>query len=138
MEPVSRRSVLSGACALFALSGIGALPAAANDAVKKIANGRLSVQLKKVPELSKVGGSVNIGYVKGSPVAITRTGASSYVAFSLSCPHQGAIVEREGSGWICEAHGSQFKLNGDLVMGPATTRLARIPIKVSRGIATIG
>lgn len=138
MEPISRRNVITGACAIIALGGFGAIPAAANSAVKKLANGRLSVQLRNIPELSKVGGSVNIGNVKGAPVAITRIGASRYIAFNLSCPHQGVTVGKTDSGWRCEAHGSEFKANGDLVMGPATTRLARVPIKVSRGIATVG
>jgi Rieske Fe-S protein len=138
MENLSRRTVLSGACAIVALSGLGSLPAAANSAVKKLANGRVAVTLKGIPELAQVGGSVGIGNVKGRPVGITRTGTSSYIAFSLLCPHQQVTVERVPSGWKCEAHGSEFKANGDLVMGPATTRLARVPIKVSRGVATVG
>lgn len=142
MEELSRRKVLTGACALVALSGFGggfaALPAAANSNVKKLANGRVSVTLKKIPELANVGGSIAIGNVKGKPVAITRTGTNSYFAFTLNCPHQGVIVSREGEGWVCSAHGSEFAANGDLVMGPATTRLARVPIKVSKGIATVG
>lgn len=138
MEPISRRNVITGACAILALGGLGEIPAVANSAVKKLANGRLSVQLRNIPELAKVGGSVRIGNVKGAPVAISRTGASTYIAFNLSCPHQGVTVGRTSSGWKCEAHGSEFKANGDLVMGPATTRLARVPIKVSRGVATVG
>jgi Rieske Fe-S protein len=138
MEDLSRRALLSGACAIFTLSGLGALPAAASNAVKKLANGRVSVTLKIIPELAKIGGSVSIGNVKGRPVAITRTGASSYIAFSLSCPHQGVTVSRQEGGWMCEAHGSEFSINGDLVMGPATTRLPRVPIKVNRGVAVVG
>ena len=142
MAEVSRRAVISGACAIVALSGLGALPAAANTAVKRLANGRASVTLSKIPELAKVGGSVSIGNVKGRPAAITRTGASSYIAFHLNCPHQQIIVSRTESGWKCEdasgGHGSEFKANGDLVMGPATSRLPRVPIKVVRGVATVG
>ena len=138
MEELSRRALLTGACAIATLSGLGALPAAASNSVKKLANGRVSVTLKSIPELAKVGGSVGIGNVKGRPVAITRTGTSSYIAFSLSCPHQGVTVKRDEEGWSCEAHGSEFAANGDLVMGPATTRLPKIPIKVSRGVAVVG
>lgn len=142
MAEVSRRAVISGACAIVALSGLGALPAAANTAVKRLANGRASVTLRKIPELAKVGGSVSIGNVKGRPAAITRTGASSYIAFHLTCPHQQINVSRTETGWKCEdangGHGSEFKANGDLVMGPATTRLPRLPIKVARGVATVG
>ncbi|MGI9198811.1 MAG: ubiquinol-cytochrome c reductase iron-sulfur subunit [Candidatus Nanopelagicaceae bacterium] len=142
MEAISRRTAITGACGILLLSGLGEIPAAANSAVKKLANGRLSVQLKRIPELSKVGGSVSIGNVKGAPVAITRTGTSSYTAFSLNCPHQNVKLTKTESGWICDpdagGHGSEFKANGDLVMGPATTRLVRVPIKVSRGVATVG
>lgn len=135
---MDRRALLSGACALLALSGLAAFPAAASAEVRKIGNGRLSVKLKSIPELSQVGGSVGIGNVKGKPVAITRTGTNSYIAFSLNCPHQGVKVSKKESGWVCEAHGSEFESDGDLVLGPATTRLPRVPMKISKGVATVG
>jgi Rieske Fe-S protein len=137
-EPVSRRSFLAGACGLFVLSGVQALPASANSAVKKLSNGKLSVQLSKIDALAQVGGSVRIGIIKGSPVAVTRTGTSSYIAYSLRCPHQGIPVKKTETGWRCEEHGSEFEPDGDLILGPATTRLPRIPMRVSRGIATVG
>jgi len=39
---------------------------------------------------------------------------------------------------MCNAHNSEFESDGDLVLGPATTGLTKVRIKVSRGIATIG
>ncbi|MGI9131043.1 MAG: ubiquinol-cytochrome c reductase iron-sulfur subunit [Candidatus Nanopelagicaceae bacterium] len=135
---INRRALLSGACALLVLTGLGALPASANTGIRRLGNGRVSVKLKSLPELSKIGGSVGIGNVKGKPVAITRTGNSSYVAFSLSCPHQGVKLSWEENGWICDAHGSEFKADGELVLGPATTRLPRVPMKIAKGVATVG
>jgi len=135
---INRRALLTGACALIALTGLGAMPALASTEVKKLGNGRVSLKLSGLPELSKVGGSVGIGNVKGKPVAITRTGTSSYIAFSLSCPHQGVKLTQAATGWVCDAHGSEFEADGDLVSGPATTRLPRIPMKVSKGVATVG
>lgn len=135
---LDRRALLSSACALLALSGLAAFPTSASAEVRKISNGRLSVKLKSIPELSQVGGSVGIGNVKGKPVAITRTGTSSYIAYSLNCPHQGVKVSKKESGWVCEAHGSEFESDGDLVLGPATTRLPRVPMKISKGVATVG
>jgi Rieske Fe-S protein len=137
MEPITRRSLFVGACAILALSG-SQVPAAANAAVKKLPGGRLAVDLKAVPALAEVGGATRIGSVKGVPVAIARTGASKYVAFNLKCPHQGVTVTRSENGWVCSAHLSEFEADGDLVLGPATTALARVPIKVSRGVATLG
>jgi Rieske Fe-S protein len=137
MEPITRRSLFAGACVVLALGG-AEVPAAANPAVKKLSGGRLSVDLKAVPALAKVGGATRIGTLRGVPVAIARTGISKYLAFSLKCPHQGVTVTRNENGWVCSAHLSEFEPDGDLVLGPATTGLARVPIKVSRGVATLG
>jgi Rieske Fe-S protein len=135
---INRRALLTGACALLALTGLGALPASASSEIRKLSNGRVSVKLKSIPELAKVGGSVGIGNVKGMPVAITRTGTYSYIAFSLSCPHQGVKLTQAPTGWVCGAHGSEFKADGALVAGPATTSLPRVPMKISKGTATVG
>ncbi len=137
MEPISRRSLLVGACAILALSG-AEVPATANAAVKKLPGGRLSVKLKAVPALAKVGGATRIGSVKGVPVAIARTGTTKYIAFNLACPHQGVTVTRNEKGWVCSAHLSEFEPDGNLVLGPATTGLTRVPIKISKNIAIIG
>jgi Rieske Fe-S protein len=137
MEPISRRSFIAGVCAVVALGG-SEIPAAANAAVKKLPGGRLSVDLKAMPALAKVGGATRIGSIKGVPVAIARTGTSKYIAFNLLCPHQKVAVTQNEKGWVCNAHGSEFESDGDLVLGPATTGLARIPVKISKGVATIG
>ena len=137
MESISRRSLFAGVCAVVALGG-SEVPAAANAAVKKLPNGKLSVTLKNLPALSAVGGAMRIGSIKGVPIAIARVGTNKYTAFNLRCPHQGITVSRTESGWMCNAHNSEFEADGDLVLGPATTGLTKVAIKVSRGIATIG
>jgi Rieske Fe-S protein len=137
MEPISRRSFIAGVCAVVALGG-SEIPAVANAAVKKLPGGRISVNLKAVPALAKVGGATRVGSVKGVPVAIARTGTSKYIAFNLLCPHQGVTVTQNENGWICKAHSSEFEADGDLVLGPATTGLARVAIKISKNVATIG
>jgi len=137
MEPISRRSLIVGTCAILA-TGMTAVPAEAKKAVKKLPGGKLSVKLKAIPDLAEIGGSTRVGSLKGVPVAIARTGTSEYVAFSLKCPHAGTTVSRDEKGWVCSAHLSEFEADGKLVLGPATTGLERVPIKVSRGKATLG
>jgi Rieske Fe-S protein len=137
MEPITRRSLFAGACAVVALGG-SEIPAAANAAVKRLPSGKLSVTLKDLPALSAVGSAMRIGSLKGVPVGIARVGTNKYTAFNLRCPHLGITVTRSKSGWLCKAHYSEFEPDGDLVLGPATTGLTKVPIKVSRGIATIG
>jgi Rieske Fe-S protein len=139
MKDVSRRSFLAGACGLIAIGGVSALPAAAQTALRKLPDGRIEVTLKSVPELASVGGAVAIGNVKGVPVGLTRTGSSGYKAMSLRCPHQGVTVNRSDIGWTCFAHGSEFESDGDLVRGPATRGLSRIPVSaVRKGKVIVG
>jgi Rieske Fe-S protein len=137
MEPISRRSLFAGACAVVAL-GASEVPAAANAAVKRLPGGKLSVTLKSLPALSAVGGAMRIGSIKGVPIGIARVGTNKYTAFNLRCPHQGITVSKTESGWMCNAHNSEFESDGDLLLGSATTGLAKVPINVSRGVATIG
>ncbi len=137
MEPVSRRDILTGVCAVAALSVTG-LPAASASAVKKLADGRLSVAVKDLPALQEVGNSVRVGMLRGQAVGLARTGPSTFIAFSLQCPHQGVTVVKNENGWECKAHGSLFEPDGDLVFGPATTRLARVRSKVSAGKVILG
>lgn len=137
MEPISRRGLIAGACAAF-LVGSSIITEAATASVKKLPNGKLSVKLSSQSALSKVGGTVKIGSIKGLPVAITRTGTTTYTAFNLICPHQGAVVEKFADGWVCNVHMSKFEADGDLVLGPATTGLKKVPIRVSKGVATVG
>lgn len=137
VDPVSRRAFLAGVCGV-AISSIPALSAEAAGAVSKLANGKLSVRVKDIPALSTVGSSVRIGNLKGRPVALAKTGPTTFIAFALICPHQGVTVVKEGEKWVCNAHGSQFESNGDLNLGPATTGLPRIPAKFSKGQIIIG
>ena len=137
MEPITRRSLIAGACAVVALGG-SQVPASANAAVKKLPGGKLSVKLADLPALSTVGGAMRIGSIKGVPVGIARVGTNKYTAFNLRCPHQGITVSKTKSGWLCKAHNSEFESNGALILGPATTGLTKVTIKVRRGVATIG
>ena len=75
MEPISRRSLFAGACAVVALAG-SEVPAAANAAVRRLPGGKLSVTLKNLPALSAVGGATRIGSIKGVPIGIARVGTN--------------------------------------------------------------
>ena len=133
---MTRRALLTATCGVLAL-GTVTTPAAADSNVRTLADGRLAVRVERIPELSRVGGAVRVGAVKGNPVAVVRT-PRGYQAMSLRCPHQGVPVKRDDSGWVCPAHGSEFTAAGALELGPATTGLARVASTLKGGTLTVG
>lgn len=137
----SRRDFLKSACGVAALSFGAALladDAMAADGIVRQPNGQVVVTPRQVPGLAKVGGSVNLGTVKGVPTALVRTGARTYVAVDLRCTHQGVPVARKGDQWVCPAHGSRFTPDGAFVAGPAGVALRRVPATTRGGTVTVG
>lgn len=137
-KEISRRSVLCG-LALLAL-GTTVDTAIAASGVKVLANGKVEVSLAQNPALKKVGGVVRFKDKKGNSLALVRSSnsASGYKALNLSCTHEGSIVTKSGSRWVCPNHGAEFALNGDVKMGPARRNLEALPIKVSASKVVIG
>lgn len=137
----SRRDFLKSACGMAALTFGAALladDAMAADGIVRKPNGQVVVTPAQVPGLAKVGGSVNLGTVKGVPTALVRTGSRTYVALDLRCTHQGVEVARRGATWVCPAHGSQFRANGAFVAGPAGSPLRTVPARTTGGTVTVG
>ena len=137
----NRRDFLKSVCGLAAIA-IGPVlladDAMAADGIVRKANGQVVVTVAKIPSLAKVGGMVNLGRVKGVPVAIVRTGSTTYRALNLRCTHEGTTVRPSGSQWQCPAHGSQFNLDGSLVRGPANRALNTVLAKLEAGKLTVG
>lgn len=67
----------------------------------------------------------NGGSLLKSGVIVARTSAGAYVAVASACTHQGTTVEFDSSNNLfhCPNHGSNFGINGSVLMGPATTAL---------------
>jgi Rieske Fe-S protein len=59
----------------------------------------------------------------GAPFAIVRTSDTTFVTLSRICPHQGNIVNQNGSGLLCTGHGARFSANGTWVGGQGTSSL---------------
>ena len=137
----TRRDFLKTVCGVTALA-IGPVlladDAMAADGIVRKPSGQVAVTLAKIPALAKVGGVVNLGTVKGSPVAIVRTGAKTYRALNLSCTHQGVTVQRAGTQWKCPAHGSQFNLDGSFIAGPAGRALNAVKSTSNGKVLTVG
>lgn len=108
-------AILTAAAALAACGG-------SSSTEPSIASGT-TIRVADFATLSSVGG-VAITSLGNAPVAIVRTGASAFVVLSRVCPHQGGIVNQNGSaGFTCPVHGARFDQSGSWIGGQPTSSL---------------
>jgi Rieske Fe-S protein len=86
--------------------------------------------------LSAVGG-IALVTLDGSPLAVVRTGASTFAVLSRVCPHQGSIVNQNGSGFLCPNHGARFSADGTWQGGERTSNLRSYPNTYNASTNTI-
>ena len=65
------------------------------------------------------------------PLLVVKETSGGYKALLLKCTHKGQRVALSGSGLVCDAHGSQFDLEGKVTKGPAKTALKEYPVVVN-------
>jgi cytochrome b6-f complex iron-sulfur subunit len=95
---------------------------AAGDSTGPSLGSSQSIKVSDYSGLASVNGYALVT-ISGQPLAIVRTGDSTFVALSRVCPHQGGIVGKSGSGWLCPIHGAQFSLTGTWQGGQRTSSL---------------
>jgi len=120
-DGIGRRTFL----AQSALLAAGALLAAACGSEIATAPTTVSpttLRVSDYPALATVGG-IALVTISGSPFAVVRTSATSFVALSRVCPHQGNIVNQEGNAFLCPGHGARFSANGTWIGGERTSNL---------------
>ena len=98
----------------------------------------LSVQVSNYPALANVGAIARVDN-GGTPVAAVRTGADTFAAFSLICPHFGCTVNINGTAFLCPCHGARFASTGAWIGGQRTTNLTSLAAVFDQtsGILTI-
>ena len=134
---IGRRTFLAQSALLAAAVALAAC--GASDATAPELTGQASIKVTDYPALSSVGGIAMVT-IQGSPLAIVRTGTSTYVALSRICPHAGSTVNQSGSGFLCPNHGAQFSANGTWVGGQRTSNLRSYATSydAASGTLTIG
>lgn len=86
-------------------------------------SGSASIKISDYPALASVNGAAAFT-LSGSPIAVVRTGATSFVALSRVCPHQGGLIVANGtSAWRCTEHGAMFNLTGTWTGGERTSNM---------------
>jgi Rieske Fe-S protein len=105
---------------LAAAAALAACGAA--DATAPTFSQSVTVDVSSNASLSTVGG-VALVTAGGAQLAIVRTGASSFVALSRVCPHQGGTINQSGSGFQCPVHGATFDSTGTWIGGQHTSSM---------------
>ncbi|MFN8570597.1 MAG: Rieske (2Fe-2S) protein [Gemmatimonadaceae bacterium] len=83
----------------------------------------LTITIADYSTLANVGGIALIN-ASGAAIAVVRTGASSFVALSRTCPHEGATIGADGTGgFTCPRHGARFNASGTWIGGQRTSSL---------------
>lgn len=81
-----------------------------------------------------VGKSVAVTLPDGAPAVVSRPSRTEAVCLSAICTHQGCTVSPNGSELDCPCHGSRFSaLTGQVLNGPASRPLPKVPIAVTGG-----
>jgi Rieske Fe-S protein len=136
-RPIARREFVVGAAAALAAMALAACGGDHLTAPETIAS--TQVKVSDFPALATVGGVATTS-ISGSPVAIVRTGSTTFAAFSRICPHQGATIDVVNSGFRCPKHGATFSLSGQWTGGQKTSNLKSYPVAYdgTTGTLTIG
>jgi Rieske Fe-S protein len=93
----------------------------------------------KYAALKEVGGAVKVPLSGRLPLIVSHVSASTYVAFTSQCQHDGCEVGLPDERGVitCPCHGSQYDLEGRKLRGPTPRDLPRVEVKVEDGQLTI-
>jgi len=126
---LTRRDFL-GRVALVAGAVIAAGCGGASDITSgtgPIAGGSITLKPTDYAALANLGQPVEIRTTTGSAsgIAVVRTSATTFLALSMSCTHEGTKVRIAGQIFDCPNHGARFDSSGAVTLGPATRALAQ-------------
>ena len=134
---IDRRDFVTRAAAAIAAVALAACAGAGTDA--STGPGSVSsttINVANYPALANVGGVVTTS-VSGVPLAVVRTGDTSFAAFSRICPHQGGTIQVTSSGFQCPVHGATFNRSGQWIGGQRTTNMRQYPTTYDAATETL-
>jgi len=103
---------------------VDASPADSNEPPVPCETGKVCIDLTRDSSapIQTVGGYLRVA-IATDTLIIVRTGATTFEVTSAICTHRRCQVAYNGTVLRCPCHGSQFTLEGAVVMGPASTPL---------------
>jgi cytochrome b6-f complex iron-sulfur subunit len=92
-----------------------------------------------IAELDKTGQLLNENSPIGSVLVIGTSKSENLVAVNPTCTHAGCTVEWlvEEKIFLCPCHASEFGLNGNVQMGPATKALSNYETKIEGDLVIV-
>lgn len=130
------RSTLAAVAAMLASACGGTIDGVTNPLDPAAGGGSVTLNLADYPALANVGGIAKVS-TGGAPVAVVRQGASTFVAFSMSCPHAGTTINISGAGFVCPNHGARFNAAGQWTGGQSTSALTSVPVTYDAAAGTL-
>lgn len=120
-EGIGRRAFLVQSGVLAAMAALAAC-GGASGATAPTLPANSQIDIGNYPTLANVGGVALVSF-GNAPVAIVSVSATSFIALSRVCPHQGGIVNESNNRFVCPNHGATFDLNGNWVGGQPTSNM---------------
>lgn len=118
---IGRRQFLSASMMAAAAAALAAC-SAGSTSITAPSSVTLTVKVSDYATLATVGG-VALVNANGSPIAVVRTGATTFVALSRVCPHRGTTVNATANGFLCPNHGATFNSTGTWTGGERTSNM---------------
>lgn len=133
-----QRSLLTAAASMLAAACGDGQIGAAGPTAPVVIDEPVGIRIADYPALAAVGG-IAVVQTGSNPIAVARTGASTFVALSLICPHAGysPITVNSGSGFHCPNHGATFDYAGKWTGGQRTRNLQSYPTTYSAATGTL-
>ncbi len=102
-----------------------------------VSNNEISVSLAASSPIANKGTRAVVEYSNGGgAVLVEHNSDDTYRAISGICTHQGCIVtdyDGTNNDFVCPCHGSRFDLNGNVVQGPAQSKLQEYATRTENG-----
>lgn len=136
---LDRRGFLTQSMLAAAAVALSACGEGAADFISAPVSVASTVRVADYSALATVGG-VALVTLKGSALAVVRTGSDTFVVLSRACPHEGATINvSAGGSFQCPRHGAQFNATGTWTGGRRTSSMRSYPATydAAMGVLTV-